>query len=78
MRFEAKSLKVALSYGAYMTRMFSGEAIIHRARREGSESMQHVKSSCDIRLEKQGQRTHQILPLETLLWLATDLVVLTQ
>lgn len=55
MRFEAKPLKVALSYGAYMTGMFSGEAMVYRARHEGSESRQHGKSSCVIRLEKQGQ-----------------------
>lgn len=80
MRFEAKPLKVALSYGAYMTGMFSGEAVVYRARHEGSESRQHSKSSCVIRLEKQGQHAHTRFFPQSLsyLWLMTDLVILTQ
>lgn len=58
MRFEVKPLKVALSYGAYMTGMFSGEAMVYGARHEGSESRQHGKCPCVIRLEKEGQHAH--------------------
>lgn len=93
MRFEAKCLKVALSYGAYMTRMFSGEATVYRARHEGSESRgkqlstepdgKAVSPGSVVRVpvtsdEKNKDRAPRILPLEPFLWLAIDLVILTQ